>query len=184
LTVFSNGLVPSLASLAPEIRDIDERLCAAAGSPRQLLNLGDRLFQGCAREADDNHLFIQPHQLDHVLAGSAIRPPPVAAAASVVVVPPLRICADGRIWRGDELIERSEKMPKLQRRLLEYLYEHCGQLCENQKIIDHVWAEELPSGEDGLRKLVKRVSEFIEPDPKAPVYIKNLRGFYRLDNAS
>jgi hypothetical protein len=199
LAVFSNDLVHSLASLAiTDFRDIDERLIAAAQqSPRQLLNLGDQLFQHCAFEATDDDLSIYPHHLDkavatvavsYPLAGSMLMLPlstePVFAhEVGVPTVPLLRMHKDGSIWRGDQKIETWQDLTNLQRRFLEYLYKHPGELCHKEAIIKYVWEHDVGS-EDRLRKLVDRVIALVEPDPHNPVYIQKIRGgYYRLDHA-
>jgi hypothetical protein len=207
LDVFSNGQVRSLASLAtPDLRVIDEDLIAAAhGSPRQLLNLGEELFQACADDADDNNLLIQPKHLELALAkfsspkisaSSTMPAKPTASEASADTkgmatpemsmdcVLPLRIKENGSIWRGDELINDWEGLPSLQRELLMYLYKRRGELCYKEEIVAAIWdTKQKPVSDDSLRKLVERLIQFIEPDPDNPVYIRKVRGgHYTLEN--
>jgi len=213
LSVFSKDQLPSLAAIAaPDLRDIDDILVTAAQeSPRRLLNLGDTLFHACAGTADQNHLLIEQEHLDAALFAHEIRTlspgipnvgvkpdsrqsatPPDQAVAGVPTSSPappmalLRVEADGQIWRGDQLIDGWQRLPALQRRLLEYLYAHRGILCSKNQLIDHVWdGKENPSDEDSLHKLANRLIKSIEPDPHQPVYIQRIYGgFYRLDNAA
>jgi Transcriptional regulatory protein, C terminal len=202
LAVFSSGQIPDLAAIsATELREIDDMLVAAANeSPRRLLNLGDTLFQICANAADANHLLIEQEHLEMALLAHGIETPlhlitpahadseqpPARSALGSTHIPLLRIAADGRIWRGEALIERWQQLPALQRRMLEYLCMHQGSLCSKNKLIDYIWAEkETPADEDSLHKLAGRLIKFIEPDPRQPIYIQRVHGgFYRLDNAA
>jgi hypothetical protein len=219
LTVFSNGQVRSLAAIAqPDVRDIDDILLTAAdASPRRLLNLGDALFQACAATSDNERVQIEQEHLEAALAAHGIEtplhligvnqadsgqppkaPPPEPATTAVVdvpgrsTIPLLRLEADGRIWRGNQLIDGWQRLPTLQRRLLEYLYKHSGTLCSKKDLLAYVWAdkyehEEKPKGadEDSLHKLAARLIKFIEADPRNPIYIRRIYGgFYRLDNAA
>jgi hypothetical protein len=212
LSVFSDGRVESLASLAvPDIRDIDDRLSAAAtGSPRRLLNLGERVLHLCAYTADDENLLIRAEHLDTALRQMAASQHPTDQPGSLSLpalstqapptttlqpssesettasdVPPLRMPADGSIRLGDTPIEGWWNLPLLQRRFLDYLYQNRGKLCRRNEIMNYIWANgHTPTDEGALRKLGERLIHFVEPDPGAPVYIKKVRGgHYRLDNA-
>jgi DNA-binding response OmpR family regulator len=98
-------------------------------------------------------------------------------------VPLLRLKDDGSVWRGAEQIDGWQELPDLQRSLLQYLYQNRGKLCYKKHILAHVWPE-YAVGDDSLRKLVARLSEFVEPDPREPVYIHKIYGGHlRLDNA-
>jgi hypothetical protein len=208
LRVFSDGRIESLASLAvPDIRDIDDRLsAAAAGSPRRLLNLGERVLHLCAQTANDENLLIRAEHLDAALGQTADRPDSISLPAQGMPVqarltatpqpssgshpeaspvPPLRMPDDGSIRRGDTPIDGWWNLPLLQRRFLDYLYQNRGKLCRRNEIMNYIWANgHTPTDEGALRKLGERLIHFVEPDPDAPVYIKKVRGgHYRLDNA-
>lgn len=191
LEVFSDGAVQSLAMVAtPDLADIDEQLCAAAGgSPRRLLNLGDRLLQICARSSDDSSLLLRPAHLREALAPEALVAGAVttqAAAAPPAGVPPLRLDPDGTVWRGDVQVEEARRLTPLQRELLSYLYQHRGRLCSTEELINSVWkGRERPSDKDSLRRLADRLVELIEPDPRAPVYLERpYGGYYVLQHAA
>jgi hypothetical protein len=212
LSHFSAGEILSLAKLAPDLPSVDEHLIlSAAGSPRRLLNLGEWLFEVCAADATDDDLTItrahlekaqtllagwlaQEEPAEVVSAPAPVSAPPRASPAGAAepepdlasTVPLLLLKPDGSVWRGEQVIEGWQKMGRLQRRLLEYLYEHRGTLCYRDDTIDTVWAlREKPSDEDSLRKLVDRLIHFIEPNPECPVYVHAVYGGYlRLDNCA
>ncbi|RRR77009.1 MAG: winged helix family transcriptional regulator [Candidatus Viridilinea halotolerans] len=179
LLAFSEGAVQSLAQIAaPELPNIDQQLCAAAaGSPRTLLSLGDWLIQACARTASDNELLLRPLHLQMALDACGARMPAIGIA-------PLRITADGTIWLGERMLDVSRRLTPLQRRLLDYLYDHHGRLCSSDELIANVWpAEAAPNDKDSLRRLADRLIDLIEPDPRQPVYIERRHGgFYVLNH--
>lgn len=214
LSSFSDGFIPRLAALAPPtLHKIDEQIVRSAnGSPRNLLNLGDWLFQACAASATDNELQILPVHLrwaqaqlqrwlqsgstsfagsrdldSHTSTSGTIVPVDLnlsSTTADLSSIPLLRLL-DGVIWRGDTILDGWENLPPMQLRLLQYLYDKRGKVCNKEAIIAHVWAGKAqPAGDDSLRKLAERLIEFIEPDPVHPVYIQKIRGgHYRLDNS-
>jgi hypothetical protein len=192
LSVFSNGQVTSLAALSPDVRNIEQQLITMArGSPRYLLMLGNWLFQACARDADDNDLLIRRQHLEAARQKIAELQPvsahaqphePGDADTPSPQVPLLRVEKNGPIWRGNEEVEW-EQLTRYQRDFLQYLYDHRGKLCRQEELIAYIWRDRpKPVGNDSLRKLVTRVRQTIEPDPKHPRYIKTLRGGYCLDN--
>lgn len=193
----------------------DQLSFAAGGCPRRLLNLSESVIQQCAYEADDDNLLIRRHHVEctlqrfqtHDATGSTLfgdgeltdtsqpETPPVVShpitpdqpsVSTPLDVPIFRIHSDGSIWRGNREIDGWRDLPPLQRSLIEYLYRHRGTLCRKQDIIDHIWHDRpQPAGDDSLRKLVKRVIAFVEPNPDQPVYINKIRGgHYRLDHTS
>lgn len=191
LSTFSSGFISSLAALAqPNVPNIDEQIVTAAtGSPRNLLNLGDWLFQACAADATDQELQIRPK---HVAAAQKrlltwLQQPGLNEQASAHIdtdpVPRLHV-RNGVVWRGDQILEGWQALPTLQHRLLQYLYDHRGKVCSKEAIIAHVWVGKETPGDDSLRKLAERLIEFIEIDAANPVYIQKVRGgHYRLDHA-
>lgn len=196
LQAFSNGNIQSLSSLATDLRTLDDQLVAAAQeSPRQLLNLGDLLFNICAQRADDDNLLITSEHLEIMLA--TIKPQQGYDELNVTcdvqsslagiknTIPLLLLNPDGSIYRGTEPIEGWEHLPARQRRLLEYLYEQRGSLCRKDQIIAAVWTGDEIGDEDTLRKLAERLQKFIERDPKNPIYLKKVRGGnYLLNNTA
>ncbi|WP_165774685.1 winged helix-turn-helix domain-containing protein [Candidatus Viridilinea mediisalina] len=177
LTVFSDGAVESLAQIAiPELALLDQQLCvAAAGSPRMLLSLGDWLIQICARSATDDDLLFRPLHLQAALDACGARLPAIGIA-------PLHIASDGTIWLGEQLLEAGRRLTPLQRRLLNYLYQHHGRLCSTDELIANVWPPDAtPNDKDSLRRLADRLIEVLEPDPRQPIYLERLHGgFYVL----
>jgi hypothetical protein len=214
LAAFSDNRIDSLAPFAePDILDIDERLSrAVVGSPRHLLNLGEWLLQASAADASDQS--IQIRQTHFTRASAAYRawlsqqrpgalppeqplaPPPVPPApapATVPDMPPivpdiplLRLRADGCVLRGNSEIEGWDRLPRMQRTLLEYLYQHHNQICSKEQIIAHVWKDkDTPASDSSLRKLTDRLRRWLEPAPDNPVYIQSIAGgSYVLRNAA
>lgn len=190
LQVFSNNLIQSLDQLrAPGfVESIDRAVVrAAAGSPRTLLNVGDTLFQICAEHADVEGSFIRPAALHRALRAVGGAPPqersahPPAQASTTSPIPLLRIKPTGEIWLGDQLFEDWSRLTPLQRRCMLYLYHNRDRLCSHQEVINHVWAAgKRPSDEDSLRKLVDRLIQLLEADPKHPRYIYKVPGYLRL----
>jgi DNA-binding response OmpR family regulator len=182
LLAYSDGQVESLAMCAePDAGDVDDALCRAADSPRRLLALADELIRAAAREASDERLLIRGAQLARLLtpAPAAQPAPPAPAAPPPAALAPLRLAADGTLWRGEAQIEAARRLSPLQRRLLEYLYEHSGTICSTDQLIDVTWSDrERPNDRDSLRRLVERLVEIIEPDPKAPAYLERIYGGY------
>jgi hypothetical protein len=101
-------------------------------------------------------------------------------------IPLLTLQQSGSIWRGNTVITGWQDLPRLQRELLQYLYDRRDIICHKEQIIEDIWAEKSePASDDSLRKLINRLRRFIEPDPKHPVYIQSVRGgSYVLKNAS
>lgn len=184
LAVFSDNTIQSLAVVAaPDMADIDGQLCLAAdGSPRRLLQLGERLVQACARTADDTDLLLRQAHLSAAIGGVSpgrAEPPalPPAPGGPPPAVPLLRLDPDGSVWRGDARLAEARRLSYLQRRLLTYLYERRGQLCSTDELIRYVWdGRDEPSDKDSLRRLADRLGELIEPDPRAPVYLERPYG--------
>ena len=179
LIVYSDGAIQSLAVIATQdFIDIDMQLCQAShGSPRRLLDLCDQLVHICVRDADKESYFLRPAQLREVVGTTTIVAPTATPAAPTV--PQLRLAPDGLVWIGDTPLERSRKMPLLQRRLLEYLVAHQGRMCSTEELIRNVWVDrELPNDKDSLRRLAERLIDLLEPDPKHPIYIDRPYGGY------
>jgi len=71
--------------------------------------------------------------------------------------------------------------------LLDYLYQHLGEICEVDEIIGHLYP-----GEEGynitannITALIRRVRKKIEPNPQKPQFLLNARGRgYRLVDGS
>jgi hypothetical protein len=198
LTVFSQHKITSLALLASrELTDIDERLSReAGGSPRHLLNLGEWLLQACAADATDTdatiyvkHLEFAQQEYRQWLHQQRIWPdddgkPYTSEDTVQTAVPLLRVYPDGRVLRGQHEIEGWDRLPSLQRTLLEYLHQHHDRYCRREEIIAGVWKDKAtPASDSSLRKLIDRLRQFVEPDPNNPIYIKHLAGGkYRLEN--
>jgi hypothetical protein len=190
----------------PDLRDLDEQLIQAAReSPRALLNIGDLLLNYCAEESTDYELRIARRHLTAALAEAERRmaaqrlgaqsgepdlkadPAPelpqatperrsgAVKSASGEDVPLLSIAPDGTIYRGVAPLPHWQDIPPLQRKLLEYLYKHSGRKCERKELMKHLWSNE-EEDPQMLRKLVKRLAEYIEFDPKRPVYLQQIRG--------
>ncbi|NTW02522.1 MAG: winged helix-turn-helix domain-containing protein, partial [Oscillochloris sp.] len=169
LGVFSDGAIRSLSMIAdPDLGDLDTGLChAAAGSPRRLLFLGDRLIRACAYDSDDTSLLIRRQHLAAVGANLPDQAPPDSRGNAVV--PPLSLRPDGSVWHGEAPVVRARRLSVFQRRLLQYLYEHAGRICSTAELIDYVWHDRnRPNDTDSLRKLADRLSEIIEPDVAHP----------------
>lgn len=181
LLAYSDGQIESLAMCAePDAGDVDGALCRAAASPRELLALGEQIVQAAARDATDERLLLRRAHLERAVAPEQpARPAPAGAPGPRPAgPPPLRLAPDGGLWRGDEPIEGARLSP-LQRRLLEYLYANSGTICSTDQLIDVTWSDrERPNDRDSLRRLVERLVEIIEPDPRSPVYLERIYGGY------
>jgi hypothetical protein len=186
LAVFSGQVIHSLDQLAvPDLRgELDHLLVQAAnGSPRELLNLGERLLQACARTADDTNLLIHARHLDSIVPQSPRRS--VSSSSANPAIPLLRITLDGKIYRGDELCIGWDRVPPMQRRLLNYLYAQRHRLCSRDELIAHVWQDrEKPADDDSLRKLLGRLIQVIEPDPDNLRYIQMVPRYIQLINTA
>lgn len=164
--------------------DLDSVLQRADAWAKQVqLSITEAVDYAKRQSENDAVLVEGDHQeADQQLTSSASE---VSMPPSTSAVPLLRI-RDGVIWRGEHEFDGWHSLTNLQRELLTYLYERRGKLCLKDDIMRDVWASKpYVPGEDSLRKLVDRLIEIIEPDPKSPVYLEKVRGgHYRLNNAA
>ncbi len=57
-------------------------------------------------------------------------------------------------------------------KLLSYLYENCGEICDRDEIIEAVWEDEAAGATpQALQAAIRRLRRKIEPDPGDPVYL-------------
>ena len=203
LRYYSNESVLSLGHIAVlDLRDeIDRRVVEAAhGSPRHLLSLGEALFRACATAADHEDWQITRSQLEMIVMGfsdknpiSSLMSDKPATALTVLeevhepfeqasadqnepAIPPLRIIG-AKVLKGNSEVPSWAALPKLQRILLQYVYDHHDTLCEKDKLIDAVYGSSVSSvDEDNLRKLVDRLIKWLEDDPNNPKYLKKVSG--------
>jgi len=78
------------------------------------------------------------------------------------------------IWIGEHKIPHQ---PPLIFDLLAFLYEHAGEVCDRDAIIQALYNNNQENiNEDALTNLVKRARQAIEPEPKKPRYLITCRG--------
>ena len=73
---------------------------------------------------------------------------------------------------------RNSRLPPLEARVLETLYSHVGEPCHPAQIAAAIYADEAGGEQDPARvyKLIQRLRKRIEPNPKAPTIVVNVRG--------
>jgi len=93
-----------------------------------------------------------------------------------------RDAATGQVYRGE--IKLPVKLTPQEDRLLAYLLEHPGEVCDKDALAEAIWPDEVRVEgirDDRLAQLVRRLREKVEPDPHAPRYIVPVWGRgYRL----
>ena len=102
----------------------------------------------------------------------------------VVSVGRLRLdSAARRVWLGDLEIDPPLSVPQF--RFLEMLYQHPGQVCSRDEVIQVVWPEASGAGvsEQAIDALVRRVRDRLAEIDAQHQYIVTVRGHgFRLDN--
>lgn len=106
--------------------------------------------------------------------------------------PPAEVAAPGwlrldkaarRAWVGDREIDPALSVPQF--RFLELLFDHPGQVCSREQVVETVWPEAVGGGvsEQAIDALVRRLRDRIaEIDPDHQ-YVATVRGHgFRLDN--
>ena len=90
--------------------------------------------------------------------------------------------ASGQVWVNRKPVSFSPK----EQSLFELLYQNAGRVCSKQEIALVVWPEYQAEVYDyQIERLVKRLREKLEPDPRNPVLIHTMRGRgYRLVTGS
>jgi len=158
LTLASGGKITSLTDLceAPEVSQWLKRY--GADNPRRWLAWTGDLYRA-------------------YLEAGGERPLPAEQWAKLRsrLVPRLRITPDRRVFVGSmEVTGLSESLY----RVLEYLYEHSGEVCSRQALYQAYRPDEaLPHGwENVMETVVWRLRQAIEPDPKHPMFIITERG--------
>ncbi len=171
LYVFSGKQYDSLAALcSPELERIDRILVRwAAGSPRNLLHLGEQLFDAYIRRHREKKGGWEEEEL-------AITAEDLQLALKDFPVPPLRIDkAKGQVFIGEREIELSP----LEYNILVYLYESDG-VPRNK---DDISAQVYPGGatDQAIDQRIYQMRQKIEPNPRRPIYLITDRALgYRL----
>ncbi len=113
-------------------------------------------------------------------------PPATGATATLSVRPPtapppverapaaedLRIDARTlQVWLGERLLER--RLSAQEFKLLSYLYDHQDRVCTRRELGDAVWGR-YTWDPNLLYRLVRRVKEKVEPDPRRPRYLHTI----------
>jgi DNA-binding response OmpR family regulator len=102
----------------------------------------------------------------------------------VVSVGTLRVdAASRRIWLADQEIDPPLSVPQF--RFVELLYQHPGQVCSREDVIQTVWPEASGAGvsEQAIDALVRRVRDRLAEIDSEHQYIITVRGHgFRMDN--
>jgi hypothetical protein len=73
----------------------------------------------------------------------------------------------------------TSQLTAAEHRLLKYLQQHTGEVCEKDDLIQSVWPEEVHAAglrDDSLAQLVRRLRRKIEPEPSDPQHILTVPG--------
>lgn len=101
-------------------------------------------------------------------------PPPQVGPAEATQQPDERLRIDARtlrVWIGDRQLER--RLSAQEFKLLPYLYEHQDRVCTRRELGDAIWGRHTWDP-NLLYRLVHRVKEKIEPDPRHPRYLQTV----------
>lgn len=90
----------------------------------------------------------------------------------------------GQVWRDGELL--SPPLSPLEFRLLSLLYRNQGKVINKDKIVEVVYAGDYDRVDDArIERLVERLRDKIEPNPREPRFLMTLRGMgYKLTGGS
>lgn len=83
--------------------------------------------------------------------------------------------AAGTVWVNEH---RCEDLTGKEFTLLAYLHAHQNEICAVEQIISHLYPgpEGYNINDNAIAALIKRVRDKIEPNPKRPLYLKNIKG--------
>jgi hypothetical protein len=205
----SQGSTRSFSDLCAADFDVDHHLALAAGcSPRRMLQLARAIIERHMEGADDPDapiaaatvLEVAPHPLQvgaSVLPGPpqpvarpqpvAPPPPPPFPIPVEAAMPPLFVDPRGDIWIGE--LRRTERLPKLRQRCLEYLWANRHRRVSSRELIEEVYRDDPdpssradPAG--SLRKLIRELRKVLEPEQtNSHSYIDDAIGYgYLLRN--
>jgi hypothetical protein len=93
--------------------------------------------------------------------------PPAQQAESPATQLGLWISPSAAVWRDGERLPVF--LSRTEYRLLKYLMQHAGDVCEYETVINAVWGS--PRDKDSLHELIYRVRRKIEPNPSQPRYL-------------
>ena len=88
-----------------------------------------------------------------------------------------------RVWVDDREVDPPLSVPQF--RFLELLYQHAGQVCTREQVIETVWPEAAGAGisEQAIDALVRRLRDRLAELDPAHQYVATVRGHgFRLDN--
>lgn len=174
LRVFSDDRIESLSQVSKMgLKDMDDRLVEqAAGSPRNLIRLGEFIFSEHCRlpvedrieiDAKDWHRALRRYWSELGLSVDAVSG---------------RVTVAGRELPADELTPREYEV-------IQFLYENAGRLCTKSEIAEKIYGPkaEADVSSDAIDQAVSRLRKKIEPSDE-PLFVVTIPGKgYRLDHA-
>lgn len=141
---------------------------------RVRLNSGDRIKIGDSFDVTFRYLSdtTQSDDVPDLNASSASNALPRYNANATAVESPatqvgLWISPSAAVWRDGERL--SVFLSRTEYRLLKYLMQHQGDVCEYDNVINAVWGN--MRDKDSLHELIYRVRRKIEPNPSQPRYL-------------
>jgi DNA-binding winged helix-turn-helix (wHTH) protein len=206
IAAFNTRGLTTLAELChPSLRRLleDDLLKMAHDSPRNLLRLGDLLFSEHCRETPAPGSELLPVEWDRAVerfratvpdqteVSNLAKPSTALSAESLTGIPQLRVDTRfKRVYRGSEEIDFASA--DLEYRLIEYLYQHRGEICTKDEISLAVYEPKYSRSRvknfsgvsnQAIDRLFNRLRQRIELKPSQPIYVITLKGRgYRLDN--
>jgi DNA-binding winged helix-turn-helix (wHTH) protein len=174
LRAFSDDRISSLSQVSDVgLKDIDDRLIGqAAGSPRNLIRLGEFVFSEHCRLPVDERVEIDAQDWDRALR--RYRSELGLNMDSVTG----RVIVAGRELPADALTPREYEV-------LQFLYEHAGRLCTKDEIAYGIYGTEEGAevSTGAIEQAVNRLRKKIEPGDEALFIITIPSKGYRLDHA-
>lgn len=157
-------------------RDVDKYLVEAARlSPRRLIDLARQIVEAHCMLASSVEESIRLTTIDAVLAqqmplfiaqGASPSTPEAGSPAKIDNnVPLLFLDEKGDVWLGDQVL--NEKLPRLLRQCLEYLWNNRHRSIRYEELLDVLYGNDLQERGDprsSLDKLIRRLRGVLEPD--------------------
>ncbi len=83
--------------------------------------------------------------------------------------------ASGIVWSNGR---PTEELTAKEYALVAYLYEHLGEVCETDLLINHLYPDEAAYNitDNNIAAIIGRLRKKIEPNPNRPQYLLNVRG--------